>query len=131
LEEKVPVISIVDDDESVSAALRSLVRSLGLVAHAFASAEEFLQSAHLDETACLISDIQMQGMSGVDLQMKLASDGRLIPIIFITAFPKDSVRAHVLEAGAICFLHKPFDGQALIQCIESALGKSVVGRGNI
>jgi FixJ family two-component response regulator len=122
------VISIVDDDESVRSATRSLVRSLGLVAYAFASAEEFLQSPHLDATACLISDVQMPGMSGVELQNKLATDGRYIPIIFITAYPTESIRARALRGGAICFLHKPFDGQTLIKCLTSALGKSDIGQ---
>jgi FixJ family two-component response regulator len=126
LQDNVPVISIVDDDESVRMAVRSLVRSLGLVAHAFGSAEEFLQSSHLEETACLISDVQMPGMSGVELQAKLADDGRCIPIIFITAFPTENVRARVLRAGAACFLYKPFEGRALVECLDDILGKPVI-----
>jgi FixJ family two-component response regulator len=115
------VISIVDDDESVRTATKSLIRSLGFVAHTFASAEELLRSPHLDETACVISDVQMPGMSGVELQSRLAAEGRHTPVILITAFPNESVEQRALKAGAICFLHKPFDGQALIKCLGDAL----------
>jgi FixJ family two-component response regulator len=117
-----PVISIVDDDPSIRAATQSLIRSLGLKAQTFASAEEFLQSPFLDDTACVISDIQMPGMSGVDLQQRLIRDNRHIPIVFITAFPNEVTERHVLQAGAFGFLHKPFDSQALITCIRTALG---------
>jgi FixJ family two-component response regulator len=119
--QKTPVISIVDDDEAVRLALRSLVRSLGYVSNVFASAEEFLQSSHRDETACLISDIQMPGMNGIELQNRLKILDCSTPVIFVTAFPDERNRARALEAGAIGFLEKPFEGRAMIKLIETAL----------
>jgi FixJ family two-component response regulator len=117
----IPVISIIDDDESVRLATKRLVRSLGFIGHAFASAGEFLQSPRLDDTSCVIADVQMPGMSGLELQSVLLARGNRTPLILITAFPDEGVRARVLEAGAICFLSKPFDGPRLIQCLERAL----------
>jgi FixJ family two-component response regulator len=119
---KVPMISIVDDDESVRETTSSLVRSLGLNASAFASAEEFLLSDKLSDTACLITDVQMQGMTGVELQSLLLAQGRHMPIIFMTAFPEERIRKNVLNAGAVGFLSKPFDEECLIQCLDRALG---------
>lgn len=118
------IISIVDDDQSVRVAMRSLVRSLGFSAQAFASAEEFLQSPQLEETLCVISDVQMPGMSGIDLQKRLAVEKRDLPIIFITAFPNDTTERNALQAGAVCFLHKPFDSETLVNCIRKALGRA-------
>jgi FixJ family two-component response regulator len=120
---KTPLISIVDDDSVVRGAIESLVTSLGLLACTFPTAEAFLQSQQVTETSCLISDIQLQGISGMELQDRLADLGFSIPTIFITAYPNDAVRARVLNAGAVCFLHKPFDGQSLIQCIDNALNR--------
>jgi FixJ family two-component response regulator len=122
---KIPLISIVDDDSVVRGAIESLVRSLGFLARTFPSAEAFLQSRLVTETSCLISDVQLPGTSGVELQERLSELGLSIPTIFITAYPDDAVRARALAAGAVCFLHKPFDGQSLIQCIDVALN----GRG--
>jgi FixJ family two-component response regulator len=119
--ENTPVISIVDDDDSVRAVTCSLVRSLGLTAYGFASAEEFLLSPRLNETACLISDIQMPKMSGIELQGALLAQGRNIPIIFFTAFPDEMVEARAMKAGAIGFLCKPFDGRDMIKCLDRAL----------
>jgi FixJ family two-component response regulator len=116
-----PVVSIVDDDASVRIATDRLVRSLGFTAHTFASADEFLRSPLMDSTSCVIADIQMPGMSGLDLQAVLRAQGRQLPIIFITAFPEDSVRAQAMDGGAVCLLAKPFDGTMLIKQIESAL----------
>jgi len=115
------VISIIDDDGSVRAATNNLVRSLGYIVHTFASAEEFLQSGHLNGTSCVIADVQMPAMSGVDLQAHLLAQGHRVPFIFITAFPVESIRARALKAGAICFLSKPFDGGVLIKCLDAAL----------
>jgi FixJ family two-component response regulator len=115
------LISIVDDDESIRVATAGLIRSFGFVAQAFASAEEFLQSPVLDETSCLISDIQMPGIDGLELQRRLASENRRTPIIFITAFPDARIRERALAGGAVCFLKKPFEGQVLIQCVDRAL----------
>jgi len=115
------VISIVDDDASVRAATNRLVRSLGYVAFTFASADEFLRSPQLRDSSCVIADVQMPGMSGVDLQRHLRAQGCRLPIIFITAFPDESVRARALDAGAVCFLTKPFDGPTLIKYLDAAL----------
>jgi FixJ family two-component response regulator len=117
----IPIVSIVDDDESMRAVTCSLIRSLGLTAYAFASAEEFLKSPRLTETACLISDIQMPKMNGIELQRALLSQGHRIPIIFFTAFPDEAVQARAMEAGAIGFLCKPFDGQDMIRCLDIAM----------
>jgi FixJ family two-component response regulator len=118
-----PVVSIVDDDRAVCTATQAFVRSLGMSAFAFTSAEEFLRSAAIGVTDCLIADIQMPGMNGVELQRALAALGRDLPIIFITAFPDDRVREQVLAGGAIGMLPKPYDGNRLITCINSALAR--------
>ena len=120
---KIPVISIVDDSEPFRRATAGLIRSLGYVAAIFPSAEEFLRSGWLDETACLISDVQMPGMSGIDLQTHLAAQGRRLPIIFVTAYPETKVREHALACGALGFFNKPFDADALISCLDRALGR--------
>jgi FixJ family two-component response regulator len=120
---KIPVVSVVDDDESVRVSIRALVRSLGYAAYAFASAEALLSSREAEASDCLIADIQMPGMSGVELQQALALKGRKVPIIFITAFPEDHIRDQVLAAGAVCLLGKPCDGGVLVNFIESALSR--------
>jgi FixJ family two-component response regulator len=117
----VPVISIVDDDESIRIGTEGLVRSFGFTAHAFPSARAFLHSEQLTETSCLISDIQMPEMNGIELQDALRARGHNIPVIFVTAFPDAKVRAQALARGAICFLSKPFDGETLLRCLETAL----------
>jgi FixJ family two-component response regulator len=117
------VISVIDDDASVRAATNNLLSSHGYLVHAFASAEEFLQSARLDDSSCVIADVQMPAMSGPDLLTHIRAQGYTLPFIFITAFPEESVRARALRAGAICFLAKPFAGPALISCIETALNR--------
>lgn len=118
---KNPVLSVVDDDESVRASISSLIRSLGFTARAFASAEEFLSSGDIEATDCLIADIQMPGMSGVELQQELIARGPTPPIVFITAFPQERIRQQVLSAGALSFLSKPCDGGVLVEQIEKAL----------
>jgi FixJ family two-component response regulator len=118
---KVPVISIVDDDESVREVTTGLVRSFGYVAAPFASAEEFLQSDCVRDTSCLISDVQMSGLSGVELQDRLNAAGHRVPIIFITAFPEERIRSRVLKAGACGFLTKPFSDDSLFECLDIAL----------
>jgi FixJ family two-component response regulator len=115
------MVTIVDDDESVRDAMRRLVRSFGLEASAYACAEAFLESGHVDQTTCLITDLQMPGMSGVELQEHLCAQGYSTPIIFITAFPEDRIRKRVLNAGAIGFLAKPFSEECLVDCLEKAL----------
>jgi FixJ family two-component response regulator len=117
------MISIIDDDEAVRTATESLVRSLGFGTSAFASAEEFLQSSRLAETDCVITDVNMPGMTGVELQSYLRAHGHTLPMIFITAFPEERIRQCVSAAGAVGFLSKPFDGGAMVQCIDKALGR--------
>ena len=116
---KSPVIAVVDDDMAVRTGLDSLVRSLGFAVCLFASAEEFLGSTCLDKARCLITDVQMPGMSGIELHEHLSSRGFSIPTIFITAFPEASVRKRAMTGSAVGFLSKPFSAQVLIDCIES------------
>jgi FixJ family two-component response regulator len=115
------VISVVDDDPHVRAAMNNLLKSRGYVVHTFASAEEFLRSAERDDTSCVIADIQMPVVSGLELLAHTRAQGSAIPFIFITGFPEDGVRDRALKAGATCFLAKPFAGSALIRCLETAL----------
>ena len=121
VQEKAPVVSIVDDDDSLRSAMCSFVRSLGLTVYGFASADEFLQSPYLSETSCLISDVQMPNMSGIELQNALIAQGRRIPIIFLTAFPDKTLEVCAMNAGAIAFLSKPFDEHEMIACIGKAI----------
>jgi FixJ family two-component response regulator len=118
---KLPLVAIVDDDASVRATTDSLVRSLGYAVDTFGSADEFLRSKRVDDFSCVVADVQMPGMSGVDLQAHLLTRGNHVPFIFITAFPEERVRAHVLGAGAIGYLTKPFDGDSLVQCLQIAV----------
>jgi FixJ family two-component response regulator len=115
------MISIIDDDPSVRTATDGLVRSLGYRATTFASAEDYLQSDRINDTTCVITDVQMPGMSGVELQSLLIARGNCTPMIFITAFPKENVRRRVLDAGAIGFLNKPFHEERLIEHLQTAL----------
>jgi len=117
-----PVISIIDDDPSVRKATDGLVRSLGYRSLTFASAEDFLQSDHIEDTSCVITDVQMPGLSGVELQSMLNARGARMPMIFITAYPEDRIRRSVLEAGAVGFLSKPFEEAVLIEHLQAALG---------
>ena len=111
-----PHVSIVDDDESVREAIKSLLRSVGLGADVFASAEEFLRSDRLKNTACLILDVRMPGMNGLELQELLAAAHYKIPIIFITAHVSDrEARNRALQAGAVDFLSKPFSEETLLK----------------
>jgi FixJ family two-component response regulator len=116
-----PLISIIDDDPFVRGAIDGLVRSLGYRVTTFASAKDYLQSDCLNDTSCVITDMQMPGMSGVELQSLLLARGNRTPMIFITAFPEERVRTRVLEAGAIGFLSKPFDDEQLIEHLQTAL----------
>jgi CheY-like chemotaxis protein len=123
------IVAIVDDDESMRAVICSLMRSLGFRAHGFGSAEEFLQSSSLAEAECLISDVQMPNMSGLELQIALISRGHRIPVILYTAFPDDAAEARAMMAGAIAFLRKPFDSQDMIRFVQTALKVSESGAG--
>ncbi|GJD47431.1 Response regulator protein TodT [Methylobacterium crusticola] len=114
-------IAIVDDDEAVRTATASLVRSLGYAARTYACARDFLEDAPARAADCVITDVQMPGMSGVELQQRLRAAGRSVPMIFVTAFPTDDLRRRVLEAGAAGFLAKPCDGDAIIHSLQGAL----------
>ena len=116
-----PLISIVDDDESMREALKGLMKSLGHRVEAAASAEEFLRSPHVHSTSCLIADVQMPGMTGLDLHRHLSASGKVIPTVLITAYPDDGVRERALAAGVSGYLSKPFDENDLLACIRSAL----------
>jgi FixJ family two-component response regulator len=115
------IIAIVDDDESVRFALKGMMKSVGLPAQAFASAEDFLNSGLLRQTACLIADIRMPGMSGLDLQNKLNAEHCRIPTIFITAHGDAKLRLQALRGGAVEFLAKPFDDEVLLENVRAAL----------
>ena len=115
------VISVIDDDASIRTATNNLLSSHGYLVDTFASAEEFLQSARLNESSCVIADVQMAAMSGLDLLTHMRALGHQVPFIFITAFPDKGVRTRALKVGAICFLAKPFAAPVLIDCIEGAL----------
>ena len=115
------IVSIVDDDDAVRTATQTFVRSLGYKTAAFASAEDFLKAPERETAACLIVDIQMPGMSGLDLQRELAQQRPSLPIIFITAFPEERIRQQAMAAGAACLLAKPYEGDELIEWIEKAL----------
>jgi FixJ family two-component response regulator len=121
----VPLISIIDDDASLRCAIEDLACSLGFAACAFESAQDFLQSPHVGATSCLITDVQMPGMNGLELQRELLAQGHRMPIIFITAFPEKTIQARAAAAGAVAFLEKPFDGCSLA-CRICAV---VAGRG--
>jgi FixJ family two-component response regulator len=114
-------VSIIDDDYIVRQAIGDLVQSLGYEAATFDSAEHFLESERLAETSCLITDLQMPGLNGLDLQSELLAHGHSMPVIFVTAFPEEKFRQRAMSAGAIGFLSKPFDESALIECLETAI----------
>jgi FixJ family two-component response regulator len=116
-----PLLSVVDDDESVRESLPDLIREFGFAARAFSSAEEFLSSGCIDETSCLILDISMPGMSGPELQLEIKRRGQKVPIIFITAQRDEMIRARVLQEGAVGFLVKPFTDEGLLAEIKLAL----------
>ena len=118
-----PLIACVEDDVSAREALEGFLKAFGFTPGVFSSAEEFLQSDRLDETSCLITDVHLRGMSGLQLQNRLAASGYAIPVIVITAFPDDRVRERALSAGAVCFLDKPFDKEDLLTGIRSALDR--------
>src|ERR1700704_369678 len=120
-ERKTPLVAIVDDDDSMRSALQGLLKAVGLTAQAFASAEEFLNSGQQHQAGCLIADIRMPGMSGLELQAKLNAERCRIPIIFITAHGDAKMRRQALRAGAVEFLAKPFDDEALLESVRAAL----------
>ena len=115
------MVAIVDDDDLIRSALQGLLKSVGLPAQTFASSEEFLKSGRQHQAACLIADIRMPGMSGLDLQAKLNADRCRIPTIFITAHGDEKMRMQALRAGAVEFMAKPFDDEALLESVRAAL----------
>jgi FixJ family two-component response regulator len=119
-----PMISVVDDDASIRVALDDLLQSLGYAVLTFESAEEFLRSGYLDDTGCVISDVNMPMMSGVELLGLIRGRGIQVPFILITAFPQESIAKQALRAGAACCLTKPFRRDDLVQCVESAFRTS-------
>jgi FixJ family two-component response regulator len=121
IDEKNKLVAILDDDDSVRSALQGLLKAVGLPAQAFASAEEFLQSGQQRLIACLIADIRMPGMSGLELQAQLNAEHCRIPIIFITAHGDTKMRMQALRAGAVEFLTKPFNDEVLLESVRTAL----------
>lgn len=119
-----PVIAIVDDDDALRSSLDDLIRSIGFRTQGFPSAEAFLRSNQARDTACLILDVRMPGMNGLDLQRKIVAANWQIPIIFITSHADDDARARALEAGAVDFLYKPFREEELLNAIDAALRQS-------
>lgn len=115
------LVAIVDDDQSVQSALKDLMESSGVSARCFGSAEEFLESEERSETACLVVDIRMPGMSGLEMQAKLKAEGSRIPIIFITAHGDAKMKLQAMTAGALEFLSKPFDDEVLLEKVRAAL----------
>jgi FixJ family two-component response regulator len=126
---KAPLIAIVEDDERFRESMRRLMRSAGYTVEAFPSAADFLASRRLDETACLIADIHMPGMTGVELNACLIEAGRNISTILVTAYPDEATRARALKDGIVCYLLKPFDDNDLVDCVRKAVegGKPAAG----
>jgi FixJ family two-component response regulator len=118
---EIPLIAVVDDDAAIREAIQSLLRSVGLRVAVFASAEDFLHSGELQATACLIVDVRMPRMSGIELQRQLAAAHDPMPIIFITAHGEAETRARALRAGAVAFLDKPFSDAVLLRAVQAAL----------
>jgi|SRR5262249_11774032 len=118
---KTKLVVIVDDDDSMRSAVQDLLESVGLSAQGFAGAEEFLRSGTQQDTACLIADVRMPGMSGLELQGKLNTEGCRIPIIFISAHGDEEMRTQALRAGAMEFIAKPFDDKILLKRVRVAL----------
>lgn len=115
------VISIIDDNASIRVAVERLLKSMGFAVHAFSSASEFLGSPRLKDTRCIVADVEMPGMSGLELQDHLVARGANIPVIFITAFAEDQIRERAMKGGAVCFLSKPFDEAQLLECVRRTL----------
>jgi FixJ family two-component response regulator len=121
IQKKAKLVVVVDDDDSIRSAVQDLLDAVGFQARGFESAEEFLKSGKQQETACLIADIRMPGMSGLELQAQLNAERCRIPIIFITAHGDEKMRMQALRAGAVEFMAKPFDDEALLESVRAAL----------
>jgi FixJ family two-component response regulator len=119
-----PVIAIVDDDPRVRESLESLIESAGFAAQVFACGDDFLRRGHLSETGCLITDIRMPGMDGLELQRRIRLARPELPVIFITAHHDDDLERRAFAEGAVCFVHKPFDAGELLRAAKVALGKA-------
>jgi len=115
------VIAIVDDDESAREGTTDLIQSMGFIAKAFPHAAGFLQSGSIQRTSCLISDVRMPGMTGLELHEHLVGSGHVIPTILVTAFPNDRDRTQAMQSGVLCYLTKPFGEDELLGCIHAAL----------
>jgi FixJ family two-component response regulator len=122
------LVSIVDDDESLRRSVKNLLTSVGFQVETFASAEAFLESAHRADTRCVVLDLRMPGMSGLDLLTHLAATGSPIPVVILTAHSDDEARRRMLQAGAVAFLGKPFHGEALLGAVRRALAENPGGR---
>ena len=118
---KASLVSIVDDDQFFRESMRRLMRSLGYTVEVFRSAADFLASHRLVETACLIADIQMPGMTGIDLYRHLIDIGQAVPTVLVTAYPDDADRSRMLKEGVVGYLRKPVDETGLLQCLRAAL----------
>ncbi len=114
-------IAIVDDDESVREALGNLLRSVGYEVRAFCSAEDFLERPGSDGFSCVVTDIQMPGMGGLEMHKRIVASDKRLPVILMTAFPRDHLRQQAEQQGAVAFLSKPFDASRMIECVERAL----------
>src|SRR6266851_4110313 len=125
-----PLISVVDDNDAVRESLKGLLRSVGFAVEDFPSAEKFLNSDHLNDTHCLILDVRMPGMGGLELQRRLVKGDRNIPIIFITAHGDEAAQSQALQGGAVDYLFKPFSEQALLNAINAALGLEMFRKQN-
>jgi FixJ family two-component response regulator len=120
------MVSIIDDDPLAREGIRELVESLGYKARVFVSAQDFLQSGAIATTGCLITDLQMPGLNGLDLQQRLQTQGHRTPVILITAYPSEKHRSRAMNAGAIGFLSKPFEEQSLVKCLIAAMKRTIV-----
>ena len=118
---KASLVSIVEDDQFFRESLRRLIKSQGYIVEAFSSAADFLGSSRLIETACVIADVNMPAMSGIELHRHLVNGGRSIPTILVTAYPNDSDQARALNDGVVCYLRKPINDEQLIRCLRAAL----------
>jgi FixJ family two-component response regulator len=121
---RIPLISVIDDDDALRGSLENLIRSVGWRVRCFSTAEAFLKSNQIHDTGCLILDVRMRGMSGLELQRQLVVAHSHMPIIFITAYEDDDRRRRALKAGAVAFLHKPFYQEELLNAIDAALKDS-------
>ena len=121
IQSRTRLVAIVDDDDSMRSALLGMLQVVGLPARAFSSAEEFLESGQQNDIACLIADIRMPGMSGLELQAKLNADRCRVPIIFLTAHGDEEMRMQALRSGAVEFMAKPFDDEELLESVRAAL----------